>query len=463
MADQITPSTDSSQLMSALSVDMSGPLNYQNLTKKHNDLNKQLTELEMSTADLQTTRDLEAAKARKKSIDDANTKYEASIAEQQKKLDSFGDVKFQPTQDNLTDIAGLFSAVGIIGSMIGGKGKNASLSALSAMDGMLSGWSQGRADLFKKEKATFDEKLNVIKAEKDAIIQQMKIIAEEYTHDKEKAEQNFQVLLAEKGGPVMRNIAMQKGFKGALDYVDNVLGKAVDNAVQHSNRMSEKQGTLGGAGLGYGNFLKNTIGTSAKDEKTNKSIVDNATGLASVEQTIKTFVDPDIRTGVQAYLTNIREQAKSVFGTNGEISPEEVNKLINGAVNPADKNAVAIKDALFTSFAVERAAQGGRVTVQMMNVGGSALNPKSYTKEAYLSVLGSRRNDLIRNLRGEGLNDQQIATITSSLAKPTPGLNFGGGQTSQTIKEFNTVEEAEKANLPSGTRIKINGRMATVE
>ena len=139
MADQITPSTDSSQLMSALNVDMSGPLSYQNLTKKHNELNQQLTALEMSTADLQTTRDLEAAKARKKSMDDANSKYEASVAEQQKKLDSFGDVKFQPTQDNLTDIAGLFSAVGIIGSMIGGKGKNASLSALSAMDGMLSG------------------------------------------------------------------------------------------------------------------------------------------------------------------------------------------------------------------------------------------------------------------------------------------------------------------------------------
>ena len=429
MADQITPSTDSSQLMSALSVDMSGPLNYQNLTKKHNDLNKQLTELEMSTADLQTTRDLEAAKARKKSIDDANTKYEASIAEQQKKLDSFGDVKFQPTQDNLTDIAGLFSAVGIIGSMIGGKGKNASLSALSAMDGMLSGWSQGRADLFKKEKATFDEKLNVIKAEKDAIIQQMKIIAEEYTHDKEKAEQNFQVLLAEKGGPVMRNIAMQKGFKGALDYIDNVFGKAVENAVQHSYRMSEKQVTGG--------------------NKAEKDILPLVQGVRATNNLLNQLQDPDVQVGLKAKVAPLFEKIKSLKGNT------DFETAVNNTLTGTDKTTLFLKDALLETYAIERAAKGGqRLTVQDVKMIGPVLDPTNYTPQAYIELIDRRRKDLYNRLQDMGLSQEAI----SKRAAEHPYTTYTGSKSAEggkrnvsntELKEYAIQHQMDEASAKS--------------
>ena len=262
MADQLQPQLDTTNLSSALSVDMGGPLSYANLTKKHNDLNKQLTELEMSTADLQATRDIEATKAKQKQIDEAANKYQSKTAEYQKKLDSFGDVAFQPTQDNLKDIAGLFSVVGIIGSMIGGKGRQASLSALSAMDGMLSGWSKGRADLFKQEKAAFDEQLNVIKQQRDDIKTKMDMVAKEYSIDKEKADQEFQMVLAQYNSPVLKQIAMEKGLKGAMDYVDNVLSKAVDKAVEHSYRMSEKQAAksgVGGARSAINERFENTV------------------------------------------------------------------------------------------------------------------------------------------------------------------------------------------------------------
>jgi hypothetical protein len=429
MADQITPSTDSSQLMSALSVDMSGPLSYQNLTKKHNELNKQLTELETSTADLQTTRDLEAAKARKKSIDDANTKYEASIAEQQKKLDSFGDVKFQPTQDNLTDIAGLFSAVGIIGSMIGGKGKNASLSALSAMDGMLSGWSQGRADLFKKEKITFDEKLNVIKTEKDAIIQQMKIIAEEYTHDKEKAEQNFQVLLAEKGGPIMRNIAMQKGFKGALDYVDNVLGKAVDNAVQHSYRMSEKQVAGGG--------------------KAEKDILPLVQGVRATNNLLQQLQDPDVQVGLKAKVAPLFEKIKSLK------SNTDFETAVNNTLTGTDKTTLFLKDALLETYAIERAAKGGqRLTVQDVKMIGPVLDPTNYTPQAYTELIDRRRKDLYNRLQDMGLSQEAI----SKRAAEHPYTTYTGSKSAEgdkrsvsstELKEYATKHQMDEVSAKS--------------
>lgn len=236
---KITPTTeDNSKLLSALKVDMGGPLTYQNLAKKQSDLQQQIVGLELSNADLTSKRDIEAAKARKKSIDEASTKYDEQIKKEQEKLDSFGDVKFQPTQDNIQDIAGLFSAVGIIGAIMGGSGRNSAMNALSSMTGMLDGWKQGRADLFKQEKIKFDEQLNTIKAQKDAIIQKMNTIEKEYVRNKEKGEQDLQVFLAEQNSPILKNIALSKGINGVSSIIKDTLGSATDSAVKLQNDMT---------------------------------------------------------------------------------------------------------------------------------------------------------------------------------------------------------------------------------
>jgi len=433
MADQLQPQLDTTNLSSALSVDMGGPLSYANLTKKHNDLNKQLTELEMSTADLQATRDIEATKAKQKQIDEAANKYQSKTAEYQKKLDSFGDVAFQPTQDNLKDIAGLFSVVGIIGSMIGGKGRQASLSALSAMDGMLSGWSKGRADLFKQEKAAFDEQLNVIKQQRDDIKTKMDMVAKEYSIDKEKADQEFQMVLAQYNSPVLKQIAMEKGLKGAMDYVDNVLSKAVDKAVEHSYRMSEKQAT----GL----------------PKVEKEVVPLIQGVRATNNLLTQLQDPEVKVGLQSKVAPLLEKLKSIKGST------DFEQAVNEKLTGTDKTTLFLKDALLETYAIERAAKGGqRLTVQDMKTLGPVLDPTNYSPEAYTELIERRRRDLYNRLHDAGVSDEVI----SQRAKEQPYIPFGG-QTPQSVKEFSSVEEAERANLPSGTRIKINGRMATVE
>jgi hypothetical protein len=225
-------------LASALNVDMSGPKTYENLFKKQKEIGDEITKVEMGVADLTASRDLNAAKARQESIAKAQEKYETESGEIQKKMDSFGDVKFQPTQDNLQDIAGLFSAVGIIGAMIGGSGRNSAMNALSSMTGMLDGWKQGRADLFKKEKIKFDEDLNKIKLEKDALIQKLNMIEKEYSRNKDKAEQDFQVVLAEYNSPILKEMARSGGLTRTAEYANNTLGKSVDKAVDLSNQMT---------------------------------------------------------------------------------------------------------------------------------------------------------------------------------------------------------------------------------
>jgi len=225
-------------LASALNIDMSGPKTYENLFKKQKEIGDEITKVEMGVADLTASRDLTAAKARQESISKAQEKYETESGEIQKKMDSFGDVKFQPTQDNIQDIAGLFSAVGIIGAMIGGSGRNSAMNALSSMTGMLDGWKKGRGDLFRQEKIKFDAELSRVKSEKDTLIQKLSMVEKDYSRNKDKAEQDFQVILAEYNSPILKQMANMGGLKRTLDYATNTLGKSVDKAVELSNQMT---------------------------------------------------------------------------------------------------------------------------------------------------------------------------------------------------------------------------------
>jgi hypothetical protein len=225
-------------LASALNIDMSGPKTYENLFKIQKEIGDEITKVEMGVADLTATRDLNAAKAKQKSIVEAKEKYDTESGEIQKKMDSFGDVKFQPTQDNIQDIAGLFSAVGIIGAMIGGSGRNSAMNALSSMTGMLDGWKKGRADLFKQEKVKFDAELNRIKLEKDTLIQKLNMIEKDYSRNKDKAEQDFQVVLAEYNSPILKQIAYAGGIKRTAEYANNTIGKSVDKTVEFNNNIT---------------------------------------------------------------------------------------------------------------------------------------------------------------------------------------------------------------------------------
>jgi hypothetical protein len=216
------------------------PKPYQDLYKIQSKVSKDLSEAETSIEKFKLTREADAVTQQKKAYDEASDKYQEKTKKEQEKLDSFGDVKFQPTQDNIQDIAGLFSAVGIIGAMIGGSGRNSAMNALSSMTGMLDGWKQGRADLFKKEKINFDANLNKIKLEKDAIRDKMNAIAKEMVVDKEKADMNYKVLLAQYPDSVFKKMGEIGGFKASLDFVNGAMTKATDSLVSHNYRMTEE-------------------------------------------------------------------------------------------------------------------------------------------------------------------------------------------------------------------------------
>jgi hypothetical protein len=66
---------------------------------------------------------------------------------------------FVPSETTAPLLGVVFATIGATGMMLGGLSKGNAKAALSAMNGMAEGFTKGREDLFKKEKAAFDENL----------------------------------------------------------------------------------------------------------------------------------------------------------------------------------------------------------------------------------------------------------------------------------------------------------------
>ena len=64
--------------------------------------------------------------------------------------------KLNPTKENIQSLATLFSLIGVVGVGLGGRGKMSAMNSLNAMTGLMKGWQQGRADLFKKDLQEFE-------------------------------------------------------------------------------------------------------------------------------------------------------------------------------------------------------------------------------------------------------------------------------------------------------------------
>jgi len=133
---------------------------------------------------------------------DAKRKEKLTIEESpefsmlKQKTEELNDLEFVPTKDNAKDIAGLFSLVGLIGFAIGGSGKENSIQAMSAMNGMLDGYQKGRVDLYKREKDIFDTNFKALKTKVETLTNRLKQIAELAAVDSQAAYLEADVFLA---------------------------------------------------------------------------------------------------------------------------------------------------------------------------------------------------------------------------------------------------------------------------
>jgi hypothetical protein len=165
----------------------------------------------------------------------------------QKTREEFPYPEFHPTQDNLGDIATLFSLIGVVGTAIGGAGKLGALGALNSMSGMMKGWQQGRRDLWEKEKQEYDKNMARVKtiiddAAKDSD-RAMKLLA----YDRDEASALATQSAAKLGGQIGKQILERQGVESYFNFLNGVK-KDFQNVeaaeAKHKEKVEDREAAL---------------------------------------------------------------------------------------------------------------------------------------------------------------------------------------------------------------------------
>ncbi len=185
----------------------------------------------------------EAYKAEKAAIEGS-----PEYANLRKAEDQLMNAEFIPTQDNAKDLGGLFSLIGVVGWAIGGSGKENAIQAMTAMNGMLTGYQKGRADLYKREKDTFDTNLRALKIKADTLSTRLKQIAELAAIDTKAANQEAENLFYQNRADYFLKFKDKFGLGATIELAKNNV-KAIDKAyeiMQKEKDRAEKEKVKGG-------------------------------------------------------------------------------------------------------------------------------------------------------------------------------------------------------------------------
>ena len=181
------------------------------------------------TAELTSQSELETEFAERRK----NMPEIAALKEGREKLRG---MEFVPTKDNVQDIAGLFSLIGVIGMAVGGGGRMASQQAMGAMNGMMEGHRKGRADLFKKEQIEFDKNFKAMQTAVSSLKDEYSEALEIEKTDKEAGRIARAMALNKAGSPVLKAMEAKQGAVNVMNTI-NDLDKSVKTSVTSANTL----------------------------------------------------------------------------------------------------------------------------------------------------------------------------------------------------------------------------------
>jgi hypothetical protein len=151
--------------------------------------------------------------------------------------------EFHPTKDNIESLSTLFGLIGVIGAALGGSGKASATTSLNAMGGMMKGWQQGRADLWKKEKEEFDKGMLKVKAVLEDAYKDADRAMKTLAYNRQEAEALANQSAAKLGGQVGKQVLAKQGVERYFQYLDGVkkdLTEAEKRAFEQSKFKAEQ-------------------------------------------------------------------------------------------------------------------------------------------------------------------------------------------------------------------------------
>lgn len=342
----------------------------------------------------------ESAEARKK------TREEPLLAQDKELNEAMMKAHFEPSKENLSDQAALFSLINVIGFAIGAGGKQNAQAAMAAMNGMLEGHQQGRADVFREERATFDKNLKALQQRAAFVEKELAKSLQEYTRDKDAGLQRADVAFAQAQADFMKTYAQKNGLVKAYEMAKEVR-KNLDKAVEKEQARQLRNEDNARRDIEHRQLIlatqqPKTEKTTTADQKIEKEKREKIAGIRGIERLQEQLRDPEVKAGLQAKVAPLLEKLGSLTGA-------EFESAVNSQLTGTDKTTLFLKDALLETYAIERAAKGGqRLTVQDMKMVGPVLDPTNYSPATYNALLDARRRVLYDDLQDMGMSKQQI-------------------------------------------------------
>jgi hypothetical protein len=186
--------------------------------------------------------------------------------------------KFEPTQETAGDLSALFGLLGVFGALLGGGGKRNALNAMNAMTGMMSGWRQGRQDLYNREKQIFETNMRQLEARNTELRRDMEGALKIAQSDMDAGMARVREIAARFNMPILMEQAKRNDLKGMLETVqslqqvsaqmdqhDRTLAQQANQRaiIQQQTIEREQRANLAAAGIGIQTIIR---GQSPEDQ-----------------------------------------------------------------------------------------------------------------------------------------------------------------------------------------------------
>ena len=152
-------------------------------------------------------------------------------------VEELNAAKFEPTKDSLKDIAGLFSLMGVIGTVLG---KGNATQAMYAMNGMMEGHIKGRKDLVKQQAVEFEKNFKALQTKVDASYKELQDAVNLRMYDQRAGQEAITMAIARSESPLLKEMEARQGPMRTLAFLKDVKDNTLGNMVKLNNDLRAK-------------------------------------------------------------------------------------------------------------------------------------------------------------------------------------------------------------------------------
>lgn len=396
-----------------------------------------------------------------------------------------------PTKDNVESLSTLFGLIGVIGMAMGGAGKQSATASLNAMGGMMKGWQQGRADLWKREVQEFDKNMLTWKAKLDDAIKKAEAAYKILPYNRAEAESRLNEVITNLGSAVLKEKNRWQGFEPTYKMLEN-LHKDSEFVMKESGTDRRHKETIASQKEIQGMREKAAVELELMKEKAAEERATDAARQKLMDDVRKRQLGPIDKKGAEAKA--LKPPAKIIEGyiANTQLKTD-VEDIAKDLKNP--KLQEQIKKYRAEAFLTEEGKIlnqiiSGDIPTELrqfltkirdvrnnyyLNISGKAVTGgEALRNYGVVPQPGDSAEVMMDKLRGMSKRiGDQVSGMQQLFKLPdiqlTPGAptslraNEDYSLRGAGTLEFSSVEEVNAAKLPSGTRVMINGRLAEVE